>query len=96
VARNNGFEFAKGEYIWFIDSDDWIKENSLNSKLEFCSFNNLDILRIGSIKLMKEVFLSIQKKIFYYKNLFDKKRERNFLKMILFLVLPSIFLKDLI
>ena len=28
-ARNIGLENAKGEYIWFVDSDDWIEENSL-------------------------------------------------------------------
>jgi len=28
-ARNIGLERASGEYIWFVDSDDWIEENSL-------------------------------------------------------------------
>lgn len=29
-ARNKGLEFASGRYVWFIDSDDWITNNSLN------------------------------------------------------------------
>lgn len=29
VARNHGIDKANGDYLWFIDSDDWIFENSL-------------------------------------------------------------------
>jgi CDP-glycerol glycerophosphotransferase len=28
-ARNAGFERARGEYVWFVDSDDWIADASL-------------------------------------------------------------------
>lgn len=28
-ARNSGLEVAKGKWIWFADSDDYIKEDSL-------------------------------------------------------------------
>lgn len=30
-ARNTGFQYASGDYIWYVDSDDWIEENCLGN-----------------------------------------------------------------
>lgn len=35
VARNTGLLHAEGDYVWFVDSDDWLKENSLQIILNY-------------------------------------------------------------
>ena len=44
AARNTGLQHAEGEYVWFIDSDDYIKPNCLKEILRYCESENLDIL----------------------------------------------------
>lgn len=43
-ARNNGINVARGEYIGFLDSDDYMVEGQLYEALRFCRENELDLL----------------------------------------------------
>ncbi|MDY8136293.1 glycosyltransferase family 2 protein [Aquimarina sp. 2201CG5-10] len=47
-ARNTGVSNATGEYIVFLDADDWLVQNSLDKLLKLASDNNLDILEFGA------------------------------------------------
>lgn len=43
-ARNEGLRYATGEYIFFIDSDDWIAEDSLTFLLNWIKKYPVDVL----------------------------------------------------
>lgn len=43
-ARNLALDVAKGKYIWFIDSDDYIQANCLSALLKQAEEEDLDIL----------------------------------------------------
>ena len=43
-ARNLALDVAKGRYVWFIDSDDYIAENCLSKLLQQVEDEQLDIL----------------------------------------------------
>lgn len=45
VARNTGTSVANGEYIWYVDSDDYIEEKCLERILPLLK-DNLDILQL--------------------------------------------------
>ena len=46
-ARNAGMEVAKGEYIWFIDSDDFIEENCIKTLLTIAEKEDLEMLHFN-------------------------------------------------
>lgn len=46
-ARNTGIRYATGKYLYFIDPDDYILENSLKVLLEKMEAEDLDVLRFG-------------------------------------------------
>lgn len=45
AARNSGIALAQGDYIMFVDSDDYLQPNILGALMEQVERDNLDVLR---------------------------------------------------
>lgn len=59
AARNSGIKVARGEYIMFVDSDDYVEPNVLGGLLAQVERDNLDVLRYNyqNVNEQYEVFL---------------------------------------
>ena len=57
VARNEGLKYAKGEYVWFVDSDDFVKSNCLLELFGILLDLDVDVLAIDRIEYNNQTFI---------------------------------------
>lgn len=51
AARNSALKVANGDFIWFVDADDYVQPNILKKLLTLAISNQLDILHFNSQKV---------------------------------------------
>ena len=56
VARNKGLQLSTGNYVYFLDADDYLAENVLSQMIGLSIKNNLEILEFGSIEAEENEF----------------------------------------
>ncbi len=70
VARNVGIERAKGDYIYFMDSDDFLEEDALRSCLQMADQDHVDFLLFNADFLVEQSDRNVQ--IDYKKPVLDE------------------------
>ncbi len=77
IARNNGIKHANGEYIAFVDPDDWIEYNMYENLYRLAVQSDVDFIECGlnkyyetsgELKKVKFDYPACENKIFNYKN----------------------------
>ena len=70
-ARNEGLKYAKGEFISFVDSDDWITPDMLEKLYKNITFFNSDI-SMCAVNLFDELSQSIKNDSYFNFSIFPK------------------------
>ena len=73
IARNKGIDIASGEYLQFVDPDDWVETNMLEKLYNFANKNSSNVVRFNysnyndySGKFKKNDFAKHIKKEFHF------------------------------
>lgn len=73
VARNNGIKSCDGEYITFLDSDDYLNIDSIEIMVNLLNEKNVDLIRTNYTRVFENNCTKQNKKLIIKNRKFDKE-----------------------
>ena len=70
AARNNGAKYASGNFLYFIDSDDWLELDALELMYQFYKLNHQDGFVFSDIIIEGKINKIIKKEYNFFEQLF--------------------------
>src|SRR5699024_6721916 len=74
VARNTGITLAKGKYIYFLDSDDYILPNTFESLITIMKERNLDLIRFSAESFLDNIDMKIKENQYDFSDYYLKEK----------------------
>ncbi|HLA56862.1 MAG TPA: glycosyltransferase [Flavobacterium sp.] len=53
-ARNSGLKVAKGNFVWFVDGDDWIEKDALLTIEKYITENDLEVFAFSHVNFFED------------------------------------------
>lgn len=97
ASRNNGIDIAQGEYISFVDGDDWLEKDSLEKLYNNASNNNSDLVLFNSVerradnKTKDRIYIPRDDAIDYDNFVFDYNYSKRLVMNAMFVVWSKIY-----
>ncbi len=96
LSRNAGLDVAKGEFVYFMDPDDWLEGGMLNDNYGLIKEMNPDVLLFGSYDHFNNQVTSqdLENEFFQSKELFLERFPQLFKKDVMYTVWNKLYKKS--